>query len=89
MFENRKVGIGPYGIYYSRFIASWYGVGGPNIHSHKDMFMKWLTESVIIDDEHITEEVADEIYGMATCGKLELECNAKIFLKNYKQTESE
>lgn len=60
----------------TRFVASWYIAGGrPNIHRVRE----WL-RSLVINDEHLTE---DEIEQVALCvveGKLELQELAKTFV---------
>ena len=76
-FENKYAG----GVYYSRIIASWVNAGGDfkiNLKERGVMntkFAKWL-KSLGISDHEIWE-----IWNLATCGKLELETNAKRFLK--------
>ena len=75
MFENKIFE----GIYYSRFIASYNNVGGNVCDRVK--FTQWLT-SLSINGKHMTEEQAYEIYYLASNGKLELESNARKFLKD-------
>ena len=72
-FENSIV---KNGTYYSRYIASWLNEGG-QIKGNRTQFMKWLTSVGCTDEE------AKDIYNMATNGKLELESNAKWFIKNW------
>lgn len=82
MFENKYFE----GIHYSRFIASWYNVGGKRIHSHVDSekrpneFVRWLKQ-IVVNDKHMPEEVINDILEMATNGKLELEVNAARFME--------
>lgn len=66
-FENS---ISSQGIHYSRYIASWAIVGG-NVKRLKD-FLRRLG---------LPEEEIQEIYNLATNGKLELETAAKLLLK--------
>ena len=40
MFENKEF----HGVYYSRFIASWYASGGEWIEYDEDRFKKWLSQ---------------------------------------------
>ena len=67
------------GIYYSRFIASWFGDWKTNWK-----FREWL-ENLEIDGEKIPEEVIMDIYNLGTNGKMELETNAKMFRKVIKK----
>lgn len=71
MFENGKVKAT--GIHYSRYIASWNNVGGTY------GFEEWL-ESM----SEITENERRDILEMQMNGKLELEINAKEFIKKHK-----
>lgn len=77
MFENKRYRT----IYYSRIIMSWVRAGGTfDKHGEGyDRFKSWL-ESLIIDSEHIPEEVIDEIMFLAMNGKMELEDDAKKFM---------
>lgn len=62
---------------YSRFIASWISVGG-NLKTGEDLdrFKEWL-RSLEVDEESV-----QDIYDMATNGKLELETSARKFILN-------
>lgn len=71
MLENKKVAAT--GIHYSRYIASWRKCGAGY------GFEDWL-ESM----PEITEEERRDISEMWMTGKLELECNIREFLKNFK-----
>lgn len=71
MFENKCIE----GIYYSRFIASWYNSGGG-----KRGFKLWLGQLTINGRKLTTEEIR-EIEEFRCNGKLELEENAKNFIK--------
>lgn len=73
-FENKEVN----GIYYSRFIAS-YAKSGGNVF-YRDEFRAWLEHLGYLNGEDISL-----ILEMATCGKLELETDAKMFLKTKKK----
>lgn len=75
MFENKEWE----GIHYSRFIASWMNVGGV-IKRNGDEFRSWLMQ-MTINGKHMPEQVAWDIYNLAANGKLELESNARIYLK--------
>jgi len=72
-FENKKFE----GIHYSRIIASWANKGVRN----DELFKEWLG-TITINDKSIPPEVIDEIYDMATCGKLELETSVIRFRTN-------
>ena len=76
MYENRQ--IDNY-IYETRFIASWLNAGG-ELRYLDDVrkFYKWLLTLGLNEDE------AKHIKFLATNGKLELEVNAKEFLKEHK-----
>lgn len=82
MFENKVFE----GIYYSRFIASWYIAGGHRIRSYADSektpneFVRWLKQ-LRINDKSMPDDVIRDILEMATNGKLELESDAKAFFK--------
>lgn len=71
MLENKKVKAT--GIHYSRYIASWRNCGD------KYGFEEWLETM-----PEITEDERRDIKEMYMCGKLELECNIREFLKNFK-----
>lgn len=72
-FENKKFE----GIYYSRFIASYVKVAG---EFYRDEFMSWLKQ-LVISGKTMPDEIVREITYLATNGKLELESNARAFLK--------
>ena len=71
-FENKSI----FGIYATRFIASWLKMGGM-LCTGKDVdnFRSWLLSLGLNNDE------AWPIMYLATTGKLELEVNAKAFLE--------
>lgn len=73
MFENKRLG----DIHYSRVIASWVKAY-PGHAYFGGSFKAWLR------DLGATEEQIHEIYEMATCGRLELELDAKRFIKELK-----
>lgn len=85
MFENKVYE----GIYYSRFIASWYNSGGGKIRSYVDSdkrpndFVRWL-KRLIINEKTMPDEVIYDILEMATNGKYELERDCENFLKGDK-----
>lgn len=85
MFENKVYE----GIYYSRFIASWYNSKGGKIDSHVDCderpndFVRWLKQ-LTINGKTMSEEEIYDILEMATNGKFELERDCKHFLKGDK-----
>ena len=70
------------GIYYSRFIASWYNEGGAPNWAMKD----WL-RTLTVNGKTMPEEVIKEIYNLATNGKLELESSAKNFIKENRKAK--
>lgn len=70
MFENKTIR----GIHMSRYIASFIRCGGI-----LPLFGDWL-EQLTIDGESLTEDEKDELYEFASCGKLELEMDARRFL---------
>lgn len=71
MFENLKTK--KQGIHYSRYIASWRNIGG----THFDhQFKAWLKS------EGCDENEVNDIYQLATNGKLELESSAFKFITN-------
>lgn len=82
MFENKVYE----GIYYSRFIASWYNSGGYRIHSYVDSdkrpnyFVRWLKQ-LRINEKTMPEEVIYDILEMATNGEYELERDCDRFFK--------
>ena len=71
-FENKSIR----GIYATRFLASWLKMGGM-LCAGKDVdnFRSWLLSLGLNSDEVWT------IMYLATNGKMELEVNAKAFLK--------
>ena len=71
-FENKSIR----GIYATRFLASWLKMGGM-LCTGKDVdnFRSWLLSLGLNSDEVWT------IMYLATNGKMELEVNAKTFLK--------
>ena len=74
MLENKYVE--QYDCHYSRFIASWNNVGGRNVSC---MFKRWLKENFPL----LTEQDINAMANIMTCGKLEMEVNARAFLKDY------
>ena len=74
MLENKYVK--EYDCHYSRFIASWFNVGGKIVSC---MFKRWLKENFTL----LTDEDINAMAYMMTCGKLEMEENARRFLKDY------
>ena len=64
------------GIPITRYIASWYNVGGT---SRNRSIREWL-QTLVVDEEHLTKEEVDTIVNCAITGKLELESSAKRFL---------
>lgn len=88
-FENKLIR----GIHVSRYVASWYNVGGKIYGGYATKvdpitkkrithrFHDWL-RTLVIDSEHLTEEEIYYIHYYATNGKLELQESAKKFLEN-------
>ena len=76
MFTNKQINE----IYETRYIASWLKAGG-NLYYGEDIdeFSEWLKSLGLSDDE------VYHLVNMATCGKLELEVNAKSFIKSIKK----
>ena len=71
-FENKSIR----GIYATRFIASWLKMGGMLCTGKDvDIFRSWLLSLGLNSDE------VWPIMYLATTGKMELEVNAKAFLK--------
>lgn len=68
MYENKKTSKG---IYYSRYIASWLNATDGFIGA---AFKSWLKH------EGCTDTEVDEIFYLATNGKMELEDSAKKFV---------
>jgi len=71
MLENKKT---HNGIPYSRYIASWHVAGG---RIYDRLFEEWLRTT-----QQLTDDEIHDIKEMATCGKLELEESARLFLKD-------
>lgn len=72
MLENKKT---KYGIHYTRYMMSWINSGGTSFGAN---FEDWLRS------EQLTEEEIHDIKEIAMNGKLELEVNARAFIKNLK-----
>ena len=74
------------GIFYSRFIASWYNSGGKRIKSHVDSerrpnyFVRWL-RTLTVNGKQIPDNVIYDIVEIASNGKAELEWNVTKFFK--------
>ena len=78
MFENKAYK----GIYYSRFIASWWREGGtPYVSDFED----WLRQLIFDEGEKMDENTINDIVRLFENGKLELEMNAKRFIKELKK----
>ena len=73
MFENKKFN----DIHATRYIASWFNSGGSRYVCD---FEDWLMSL------GFTAEEARYVWNMATCGKLELEVDAKKFIDELRQT---
>lgn len=71
-FENKEIN----GIHCSRYAASWRKTGCKSNY----LFKLWL-EQLIINGRKLTEDEVWFIYNFTVCGKLELESNAKLFIK--------
>ena len=69
------------GTHASRYIMSYLREGGSP--RYRDKFREWLKSLPM----ELTEEEIDYIVGIYDNGKMELEMNAKRFLKNYKESE--
>jgi hypothetical protein len=72
---NKMVG---WGIFYTRFIASWNKVAGPFVND-RSLFITWLRQ-LRIDGKPLTDEQVDDIAFLKDNGKLELETNVRMFL---------
>ena len=73
MFENKKIK----DVHATRYIVSWLKAGGKLYYGEDiDNFHDWLLSMGLEKDK------ADHIMYMAMCGKLELEVNAKKFIKD-------
>ena len=76
MLENKKVECGfDIPVHFSRLIASWTNSGG---NKYSWLFEDWL-ESLGLSDRDIRD-----CYEMYTCGKLEVERNAKNYIRQHK-----
>lgn len=76
MFTNNTVN----NIHKSRYVSSWINVGGTLDRRGRGLFRKWL-KTLVIDGRPLTDDEIMEIITYASDGKLELETNAKLFLK--------
>ena len=76
-FENAIIK----GVHASRYIMSYLREGGEA--NYRDKFREWLKSLPM----ELTEEEIDYIVGIYDNGKMELEMDAKRFLKNYKESE--
>ena len=76
MFDNK---LSSEGIHYSRYIASWRKTGRTitDKRAPNSMFWAWLKSHGLSDEE------CWGICNLATCGKLELETDARKFLKDH------
>lgn len=73
------------GIRYSRYIASWKRKGGKLYVDDDSLFIKWLREQ-----EKLTDDEISDIRLLLTCGKMELETSAMLFMSMHKEeTEKE
>lgn len=73
MFTNNKIK----DVHETRYIASWLKVGGElNTYQDIDNFRNWLLSLGLTEDE------AYHVSNLATCGRIELEASARIFIKN-------
>ena len=78
MFENKEF----YGIYASRYIASWIREGGElSNFKQKSLFVKWL-KRLGLDQEEV-----DYIYNFDTNGKMELESDARRFIEEHNECD--
>ena len=75
-FENKQI----MGIHVSRYIASWRNAGGSNFYHVDSEFDDWLKQ-LSFDGKRMTDEDRRFIRNFAECGKLELEYDAKSFIK--------
>jgi hypothetical protein len=76
MFENRKIEVLGEPVHISRIIASWRNEGGRIGYGYVG-FKSWL-----IDELKLSKDDAEEINEIACCGKMELEKNAKEYIKS-------
>lgn len=79
-FKNK---ISSCGIHYSRYIASWYNSGGSFDYCDSDGFKLWAMST------GVSKEEADDMWFIATNGKMELEDSAKAFLRRNKENAEE
>lgn len=81
MFENKLTSEG---ISYSRYAASWRKTGKPIIdhRAPNTLFWKWLKSRNLSDEE------CWGIVNLATCGKVELEDDARKFVKAHSEMEA-
>ena len=75
-FENVDIEM----IYTTRFIASWTNMGGTLNRKGMGLFEEWL-KGLVINGRHLDEEEISYIMFIAGNGKMELEGNARRFLK--------
>lgn len=78
-FENVDIEM----IYTTRFIASWTKMGGKLDRKGACLFEEWL-EGLVINERHLDEEEIMYIMFIAQNGKMELENDARRFLKKHK-----
>lgn len=76
-FENKRCNNGE-GIHYSRIIASWVVASGLRGTLFNDTFKDWLRSL------ELPEEEVQEIYEMATNGRMECEGHATKYIKGLK-----
>ena len=76
-FDNARIK----GVHASRYIMSYLREGGEA--NYRDKFREWLKAL----PSELNDEEIDHILDMYGNGKMELEMNAKRFLKNYKESE--
>lgn len=79
-FENK---VSSCGIHYSRYIASWYRSGGDFGNPDTDGFKLWAMST------GVSKEEADDMWFIATNGKMELEDSAEAFLRRNKENAEE
>ena len=72
-FENRVIG----GVHATRWIASWYMVGGRFDGVGQDQFIEWLMSNGVSEDD------AYLVRNLATCGRLEQQASAAQFLEDH------
>ena len=79
---RHRFGEETYGIYLSRFGASWLIAGGKR--NDRDGFITWMMNIPFQDHGKtifISQDDAEDAYWMMSTGKLELETNARQFIK--------